>query len=1751
MRNEAEKRCGRLVTAGLLCCAGVLALLFAASPPVAAEAAFAPALTEDVIDLAQCRQYVNGREAPAQPDRVKRALGFVHAGGNWEENKWEVSGGVDGEETRYDFLIVLKRPVAIGTLAVGPADFGSRVGTVNGGELFYLKADYAGRPDPARTDAWVKAEFAAPAQFMRFCTLPPATRTRALLYRDVRVRGAASPLYIAACRDRLQDVTFAALGTCYPADGSADPAGVPLGKGWSTKPPDGISTAHPVRFTLLWKNRQRLAGIFLCSNADDVKVLVCDSRESDPMSAPDDAWKPVNVIADDDRRHKFQYWEYSNRWISFSPVETAALRVEVGAVTRGGREFWVNGLAAMTPLGDKPPMALAPRETGPPFQIAASFAGSGDAAMVIEDANGRRVRNLFAQTYRPQGASRETWDLKDDSGRTVPPGTYRWKAIVGPQLALEYGVTPYPNIQNYFPERMPWMRGHSGEHGWLSDHCCNWVATTSGDHLFFAASMAEAGSTLIECDLEGRRLWGRHDFGAWQGVYLMSADAHHLYVLATTGKVHRLDLATRKELGVFRPAQGPHRRGYRSGMAAFDGKVVIAYTGEPMIDNAAGADSLDYEHCLPKPLDTNLARLLRMEGTPPGIDVDPRSNKPQGNGRLFLESQPISLQNKTKQEAGEPALELDLTGNDQGDDDPAAAFDDPTRRVAVIAFKRPVPLGSIVFPWPKGEGKLQFAALKPDAPYPPRPDEDNDWVPFASSGGPGWNCIPAPPGTMTRAVRVLFLPKDPAGRFWRLDGLRLLNRRFRNLFPEATVRVSSGQVSPTGEWDARRNEPVGPDNPGIFIMQWNKDQEIAGLAIKEIDGATAEIDVWQGPAPARLPMDAPALDRKSTETGWRNVATYKQQRRISDYVPNANRNAMYMDGYVDFHEVVRTRGVRIRVTEQWLDNGPTGAFCRWHDGRGEHGVHRRNSYCTWLDSRVCKIMGVAPLSPLGDDPKRDPLTYERLEVWDGLTGKLIKEIGVRPGWHSLSFAPDGTLYMIEKNHNVISRVDLETGTATPVITDAQPSTFTVGPKGYLYVFPWTNGCRSPILVYDPQGKRIREIGKPGGFRPGLWDPQRFGQVGSMCVDKNNSLWVVERQDNPRRIVQYKTDGTFVKEILGNTHYGGAGTLDRTDPSRAFHQGVEFAIDWKNHTSRIRAWYGDAFLGGEVVTRKTNGRLYLTTAPLTLNQRQEVGTVYLYNEAEGTVRLAAAMGNAEGFPPLARSDIVALLPEGDVPKSYEFLWFDRNGNGLADPAEVDFRPKQGDAAVGPFDEQLGCVGNGVYYQVTQILPNGAPAYRRTPAPGRPIFRLNDGSWLYLNATPEGEQNTENYVIGPDGRKQWSYPASGGVSGLSIPPWTPGLVTNQLCLIGHETAPAGDLGEFFVVNDNTGQWRIWTADGLLAGNILYHKMDPRAHLFGSIQATFGSRIDPLSASQEHFHGFFTRTEPANRYFIVAGFTNLSIIEVKGIEKFRRTEGTFTVTLQDLERMRRWETDRWIRRNGGRPATLTACYATDHPPQIDGNLIPGEWPLEVKLPADRNVAFRLAYDNTNLYLCWTGKGVGPLRNTPDDLRRIFKTGACLDFMIGADENADPKRAAPVAGDQRLLIAFVDGKPHVMLYQPVAAGAPPDEAWSTRTLAGGETRFDRVVELKDGVTVAIDGDRDFTVEAAIPLNALGLAPSPGMKLKGDWGILTSDSGNQVKMRAYWSNIGATGTADEAVEARLEPAYWGIIEFEAPVPGL
>jgi hypothetical protein len=156
------------------------------------------------------------------------------------------------------------------------------------------------------------------------------------------------------------------------------------------------------------------------------------------------------------------------------------------------------------------------------------------------------------------------------------------------------------------------------------------------------------------------------------------------------------------------------------------------------------------------------------------------------------------------------------------------------------------------------------------------------------------------------------------------------------------------------------------------------------------------------------------------------------------------------------------------------------------------------------------------------------------------------------------------------------------------------------------------------------------------------------------------------------------------------------------------------------------------------------------------------------------------------------------------------------------------------------------------------------------------------------------------------------------------------------------------------------------------------------------------------------------------------------------------------------------------------------------------------------------------------------------------LFKTGACADLMLGLQAEADPKRRAPVAGDKRILVSVMKGKPVVVLYDAVVPGTAQAERWEVVSPTG-RTEFDRVSRV-DRAQVSLDASGNgYTLEVTLPLQDIGLDLRPGRRIKLDWGILETDAeGTAVLSRSYWSNKTTSTLADAPTEARLEPDLWG-----------
>ncbi|MCY3023753.1 MAG: hypothetical protein NTW87_32635 [Planctomycetota bacterium] len=1715
MQSWTRNRAGRLL--------GVLGAALLLAGTGRAEEGSRSAVTEADIEPASCQVLVNGQVAAGeQRSGVLGALGLA------QKSPWvggEASG--KGKPDEFLYMAVLRKPLAAGSMLC-PSE----------GEWRVLKADAPVPPDPTKEDQWERVAFASSQGGTRLATFPPGFQARAFLYKDVRHYGRSELRGWRLLKARLHNITPDGLAngeSDYVSYADLRPpisyAAAQLTKGtgtWQSHGPDNrgriarapVSDIAPSWFVISWDKVQGVCGVYLQDNFRDFKLLAYQGPEGvNPAVGGDQEWTRLQAAAEGGS---------NGRWLWFPSVTTRGLKFLI-LKTEQPQYAAIHSLLVFTDLQDKPVPQRQAVEEQPPFKIACRLEQDGIVTLAVDDAQGRRVRNLLAREQRKAGEITVPWDLKDEYGTFVAPGTYRWKAITHPGLTLRYELCPYPNITDNAPQNSPWLNGASGPGGWLADHTPPIAVCPNGERVFLSAPCAESGVALIECDLAGRKLWGHHNLMAWTGPSLLACDGQSLFAAAGGGtdRVWRFELPG-KRLDTFleAPSTPQRQRGIR-GMAARDGKLYLAIRGDTnWLTNAAFAEDVDIERCEPKygaPPKSNdpnapeyrndFLRLFRLMGTPPG-----------NSGLHCLET--------SKESA--------------------------PRQHIVLAFNRPVPVGSLVFPMPDDPGlHVRLSVLKADAPYPPPPNSEKNWNVFwkgrpgAVRWAKGWTVVPAPENTLTRALRISFdrgmdeldelletggaadALQDKGGpgetkQAWRaqIEGLKILRRRFASLLPKARISVSSGQINKAGEWDAQRDKPVTAADPGIYMLEWDAPQTIRGLAIQEVDGKHTEIDAYTGP-------DGGPADMRDNKQ-WTKIGAYEQPLR-DWYQPGQqyNSNARYVDGYVDFGKEVKARALRLRVVAQWT--------WREDDRAGCVGVRRDRGGQT-LDPTRCRIYGVAPLGYLGGEAPLDPLVAERLEIYDARERKVLKELPLEKGG-DLAFNPAGDLYALSGVQVV--KVDTATGERKPLIADLQePRALTFDKAGNLYVFDGS-AERRVIRVYDPSGRFTRTIGTPGGRVAGPWDPTRFcshpGVAVDIAVDGQEQLWVVECDYSPKRVSVWGTDGTFKKDFFGNTSYGGGGVLDPYDKKRLFVGPMEFELDWQTGKTRLKnmTWLGNS-PSGEVPIR-VQDRTYLVTRPMFGGQ--SCGVVYLYDKDR--LRRVAAVGMAGRFEPLRAPEVLASLgrrPLGDL----AFAWTDRNGDGNAQADEVTFFDDPG--AVGTFDETLGTSAGAWRYEVKEFLPNGAPVYERRKLPGGRKgdygVRLSNGNVFCVGS------EKADYVFSATGAPVWSYPAGGrGVHALySAKPWYPAQVVAEFDVVGRAAAHAGDLGEFLVTNTNCGIWHVWTADGLLAGNIFRDMRSLGARPWSMLEHERGLELTDVTAGQEHFSGYFCRVLGDNKYYVVAGHNFAGVAEVVGLEKFKRLQGEVGIAPQDVAAAMDWERKAQQRKTY-EGAKIIECRRAPENVKIDGE--PKEWGFESARLKDRDVSFTMAYDDRSLYVCCKANGCGPLKNTGNDWHRLFKTGAAVDLHIGVDPAAPLDRSDPAKGDMRILLSVANGQPVAVLYQPNAKGAKPDEAWETHTLVF-RAAFERVVRL-DGVKMAVQapgegqGHAWYCLEAAIPLASIGLKITPGLRLKMDWGVLVSGpDGSEVLQRLYWSNTATAIVADEAAEALLQPGLWGFVRFSS-----
>jgi len=736
---------------------------------------------------------------------------------------------------------------------------------------------------------------------------------------------------------------------------------------------------------------------------------------------------------------------------------------------------------------------------------------------------------------------------------------------------------------------------------------------------------------------------------------------------------------------------------------------------------------------------------------------------------------------------------------------------------------------------------------------------------------------------------------------------------------------------------------------------------------------------------------------------------------------------------------------------------------------------------------------------------------------------------------------------------------------------SDPTGITMDGKGQVYISD--GGESNQVKVFSATGKLIRSIGKAGPSKAGLYDPQHMNNPAGLTVDSKNQLWVTEKDFLPKRVSVWSAEGKLIRAFYGPGKYGGGGTLDPQDKTKFYYAeeargAMEFKLDWQTGESKVQSvFYRKSPQTLELAPKSSGpetpiyfkGKKYYTDCYSSMPTGGH-NVAYIFAERNGIAQPVAAMGKADAWEVL--KDMRG--------KNTFFIWTDLNSDGNVQANEVDFQP----GVVGGItvmDDLSFCLsqlgGKAMQFSPSSFTAEGNPVYQfekgKVVATGVLLPGSSGGNQMLTTpdgwtVVTQGLQPFERYSLSGarNGKPSWSYPNlwPGLHASHEAPvPDFPGELVGPTRLLGGFVRPKGpDAIPLWAINSNHGMVYVFTADGLLVSTLFEPMRAGKRWNMGTAQR--GMDLKGVSLGEENFWPTITQTADGEVYMVDGGRS--SLIKVEGLQDVERLPTTtVTVTAANLQQRAAIQAStEESRQEKSGPETLQIPLLS-RPIMVDGKLEDwkdADWASIEKRGAKANggaksraytVTGSLAVSGTNLYLAYQTGDPGLLKNSGELPMAPFKTGGALDLMIGTDASAPATRKSAVAGDLRLLVTLINGKPEALLYTAVQAGARDSDKVPFSSPQRTVT-FDRVQDISAQIQFAVGADGNY--EVAVPLALLKLKPEAGVAVKGDIGILRGD-GTQTLSRVYWHNKATGIVSDVPSEAELTPNLWGNFEFKKP----
>ncbi len=493
-----------------------------------------------------------------------------------------------------------------------------------------------------------------------------------------------------------------------------------------------------------------------------------------------------------------------------------------------------------------------------------------------------------------------------------------------------------------------------------------------------------------------------------------------------------------------------------------------------------------------------------------------------------------------------------------------------------------------------------------------------------------------------------------------------------------------------------------------------------------------------------------------------------------------------------------------------------------------------------------------------------------------------------------------------------------------------PRGLTLDSAGKIYISD--QGAANQVKVYSPDGKPVMTYGKPGPLGMGQYDPLHLNSPKGIAVDTNGRLWVTEDDYLPKRVSVWNPDGSLWKAYYGGPRYGGGGMIDSHQVGTFLYDGMEFKLDWdKGEGVLTRVYYRPGPQGSAARLPRCAaggaGLLQWQALPIRLlQQRRDDGAQFGFPlSGQGRRRRGRpgrGGGSGAGMAAAENRRVQDLWPKGVDPKGEQFknsafyLWSDLNGDGQAQPNEVQIIPaSSGGVTVGDdgsfLISRLG--PDATHLQATRFKPvrftdAGAPVYDASKgevlAPAQPPggdghdqVLIGTNGWTVMT-TPPPPLSKQGLGGARNGEPMWSYPSlwPGLHPSHSAPvPSEPGMLIGTTRLLGGLVTPKGSEAEpLFFINCNQGNIYAFTEDGLFVSQLF---QDMRQGVLWEMpNAIRNTRLNSLTLHDENFEPSVAQNADGQVYIDSGGL--MAIVRVDNLDTIRKIPAsTIQVSPQDL--------------------------------------------------------------------------------------------------------------------------------------------------------------------------------------------------------------------------------------------------------------